>query len=174
MIGRKSDAAAGFPQPRDRLAQNTLARVWSGTRPADDPRSLCLRRLLDPGRNADRTAHAGAAQTAISHRVLRQVLLVVVLGKIERRRIDDLGGDGIEAARLELLVVHRLRRLRGFALLGRERIDAGAILRADVVALAHALRGVVARPERLEQALIGDLLGSIDPRLDLVVAGPAG
>src|SRR3954471_2328864 len=46
-------------------------------RAADDLRPLCLRRLLDPCRNADRAAHAGAAQAAISHRVLRQVLLVV-------------------------------------------------------------------------------------------------
>src|SRR4051794_10350380 len=55
--------------------------VCSGTRAADDLRPLCLRRLLDPCRNADRAAHAGAAQAAISHRVLRQVLLVVVLGE---------------------------------------------------------------------------------------------
>src|SRR6185436_10167306 len=55
-----------------------------------------------------------------------------------------------------------------------KRIDAGAILRADVVALAHALRGVMALPERLEQALIGDLLGIVDHQHNLVVAGPAG
>ena len=42
---------------------------------------------------ADRAAHAGAAETAIAHRILGEVLLMVVLGEIERRRVEDLGRD---------------------------------------------------------------------------------
>src|ERR1700747_998733 len=83
-----------------------------------------LRRLRHLIGDADRAAHAGAAQAAIAHRVLRQILLVVVLGKIERRRIEDFGGDRIEVPRFELLLVHRFRRLRGATLLGGERVDA--------------------------------------------------
>src|SRR5579863_394163 len=45
-----------------------------------------------------RAAHARPAQAAIAHRVLGEVLLVIVLGKIERRRVEDFGGDGVVAA----------------------------------------------------------------------------
>src|SRR5262245_65602587 len=100
------------------------------------PLSLQASGRRDSG--ADRTAHAGAAEAAIAARVLRQILLMVVLGEIERRRVEDLGGDRVEASRLELLLVHRLGRFGGLALRRRGCIDAGAILRADVVALAHA------------------------------------
>src|SRR5512144_798896 len=102
-----------------------------GYRPGDvrpPAPTLRLRRLLGLGGDADRTAHAGATQPTIAHRVLCQILLVVVLGEIERGRVDDLGGDSLEAARLELLVVHRPRRFGGFALRRREHVDAGAIL----------------------------------------------
>src|SRR5262245_53642261 len=136
------------------------------------PLSLQASGRRDSG--ADRTADAGAAETAIAARVLRQILLVVVLGEIERRRVEDFGGDGVEAPRLEFLLVHRLRRLGGFALRRRGYIDAGAILRADVVALAHALRRVVVLPEGLEELIVGDLLRVIDHLHDLVVAGAAG
>src|SRR5712691_9015856 len=108
---------------------------------------------LDP----DRAAHAGAAEAAIARRVLGQILLVVVLGEIERRRIEDLGGDGVEAPRFQFLLIHRLRRLGGFALGGREGIDAGAVLRAHVVALAQTLGRVVALPEGAQQLLVGHL-----------------
>jgi len=43
--------------------------------------------------DADRAAHPGAAKAAIAMRVLGQVLLVVILGEVERRRIADFGGD---------------------------------------------------------------------------------
>jgi hypothetical protein len=59
----------------------------------------------------------------------------------------------------ELLLKHVARRERGVALrLGRP-VDAGAVLRADVVALAHALRRVVAFPEDAQQGLVGRLRG---------------
>src|SRR5262249_39844530 len=55
-----------------------------------------------------------------------------------------------------------------------EDIDAGAVLGADVIALTHALGGVVRLEEQLEELLIGHLLRVIDDLDDLIVAGPAG
>ena len=45
----------------------------------------------------DRTGHARAADAAIAVGILRQVLLVIVLGVVERRRVGDLGGDAAVA-----------------------------------------------------------------------------
>ena len=42
---------------------------------------------------ADRAGDARAAEPAIAVRVLGEILLVIVLGEIERRRVDDLGSD---------------------------------------------------------------------------------
>src|SRR4029450_11026293 len=89
--------------------------------------------------NPDRTAHARAAEAAIAHGILRQILLVIVLGKRELRPLEDFGGDRVKAPCLELLVVRRFRRLRSPALLGGECVDSGAILGAHVRALALAL-----------------------------------
>src|SRR6478736_5982696 len=86
------------------------------------------------GAGSDRAGHAGTAEPAIAERVLGEILLVIVLGEIE------------------------FRRLGGLLLLRREGVDAGTVLRADVVALPHALRRVVAFPEHLEQRLVGNLL----------------
>ena len=49
--------------------------------------------LLGPAEHADRAGHAGSAEAAVAVRVRRQVLLVVVLGVIERTRRCDLGRD---------------------------------------------------------------------------------
>src|SRR4029077_10767499 len=98
----------------------------------------------------------GAAEAAIAVRIFGQILLVIILGEIKRRRIDDLGGDRPHPFGAERLLVGLLRRFGGRALLRRERIDAGAVLGADVVALAHALGRIVAFPERLEQAVVGN------------------
>src|SRR5580704_1891991 len=104
-------------------------------------------------------ADASAPQAAVTHGILREVLLVIVLGEIELRGVEDLRGDGIEATLFQLSRVHRLGLLRGFALRRRKHIDAGAILRARIISLPHALGRIVVLPERLEQAFIGNLLG---------------
>src|SRR6185312_14511985 len=117
---------------------------------------------------------AGPAVAAIAVRVLRQILLVIILGKEERRRVGDLGGDGAVTLGGEFLLVHRLRGLGCFFLLRREGVDGGAVLCADVGALAHALRRVVALPERLEQGLVGNLLRVVHYQHHLVLAGLAG
>src|SRR5689334_478108 len=112
--------------------------------------------------DTDRAAHAGAAEAAVTARVLRQVLLVVVLGEVELRRRPDLRGDLAVARRGEPLLEHVPRLLRGGALRVRVRVDAGAVLRADVVPLPHALRRVVTLPERAQEIVVGDDLGVED------------
>src|SRR5689334_23309354 len=101
--------------------------------------------------DADRTRHAGAAEPAIARRILGEILLMIVLGKIEFARRRDLGGDLAEPFGCKRLLIHRPRLIGGFALRIAERVDRRAILRADVVALAHSLRRVVAFPERLQK-----------------------
>src|SRR4051794_40914079 len=87
----------------------------------------------------DRARHTGAAKPAIAHRVLGEILLVVVLGEVEWRRIDNLRGDRSEALAGQRLAVHRLGFLGGHPLRRRRGVDAGTVLSAYVVALAHAL-----------------------------------
>ena len=105
--------------------------------------------MLRHDAGADLASDAGAAETAIAVRVLGEILLVVILGKIELRRRQDFRGDGPEPARLQGLLVGPLGRLGRALLLLGEIIDAGTVLRADVVSLTHALGRVV----RLEEGL---------------------
>src|SRR5262245_23892039 len=112
-----------------------------------------------PGRHksaGDGAAHAGAAEPAVAARVLVQVLLVVVLREVEGRRLADLGGDRAEAGLAERARVGVARRLGRLALRLAVGVDGRAVLGADVVALAHALRGVVALPEDLQQRVVRD------------------
>src|SRR5262245_19049882 len=120
---------------------------------AAPPRSHAARWLRAPLRRdagADLAAHAGAAEPAIAGRILGAILLVGILGEVERRRIDDLGRDRTIALGAQGLVVGGLAGLRRPALLGREHVDARAVLRPDVVALAHPLGRVMVLPERLQ------------------------
>src|SRR5207249_5415637 len=68
---------------------------------------------------------------------------------------------------------HLPRRLGGLGLLGGERVDARAVLRSDVVALAHALRRVVGLPEDLEHGLVTGGGRIEDGQYDLGVPRPA-
>src|SRR6185295_8344918 len=76
--------AAVITAARDRRTRSTIwsrnGSIGSGirTRPCVQPSRS--RRRRDP----DRAAHAGAAQAAIAVGVLREVLLVIVLGVVER------------------------------------------------------------------------------------------
>src|SRR3974377_774417 len=89
--------------------------------------------------DADRATHAGSAEAAIAGRILGEILLVVVLGEVERRRVDSFGGAGAEPPRGKRLGVAGARGLGRSALRRRKHVDAGAVLGADVVALPHAL-----------------------------------
>ena len=55
----------------------------------------------------DGAGHAGAAETTIAPRVLGEILLVIVLGVEERRRLDDLGRDRAVALPGELSLEDR-------------------------------------------------------------------
>ena len=111
---------------------------------------------------------------AVAVGVPGQVLLVVLLGVIERAGVDDLGGDLAEAARRQRSLVPVPRRQRLFPLGLTEHIDAAAVLAADVVALAHALGGVVHLPEHLQQLLIRRHRRVVHHQHHLVVAGAPG
>src|SRR5215510_16469205 len=65
---------------------------------------------------ADLAGDAGAAEPAIAHRVLGEILLVIVLGEVELRRVEDLRGDRAIALHLQRLLVLGLRELSSFAL----------------------------------------------------------
>src|SRR5579863_4356100 len=132
---------------------------------------MSVRRSSSSNSGSNLATHAGAAEAAITVRVLRQILLVIVLGEIKRRRLADFGGDRAQALGGECLGITRTRSLSLRKLRRRKRINAGAVLRADVVALSHALRRIVTFPESLEQPLVGDFLRIVDDEDDLVVAG---
>src|SRR5579863_7707070 len=117
--------------------------------------------------------HSRAADAAIAVRILGEVLLVVVLGVVERRRAGDLGGDWLEPARGEGGVVALARALGGLALPWRRREDRGPILGADVVPLPHALRRIVVLPKDLEQRLVAELRRVEHDEHDLGVPGAA-
>src|SRR5438045_1870391 len=98
---------------------------------------LCGRRALERGRAARAAA-------------LLQVLLVVVLRHVERPRRLELGHDRMRVPRLLLC----LRAHRHLLLLFVVEEDHGAVLVADVVALAIQLGRVVLGPEDAEQLLV--------------------
>src|SRR5687767_5883229 len=105
--------------------------------------------------DADRTAHARAADAAVAARILGKILLVIVLGVKERRRVGDLGGDASEAGRRQPILVGGARRFGRALLFRRERIDGGTVLSPHVVPLAHPLRGIVVLPEQPEYRVVG-------------------
>src|SRR5688500_9336875 len=113
-------------------------------------------RTSGPRERAHGAAHARPAQTAVAAGVLAQVLLVVVLGVIEGRRGAQLGRDLALAGLAQAGLVGLPRGLGQRALLVVEGVERRAVLRAHVVALAHALRRVVALPEDLQQVGVGD------------------
>src|SRR5450755_2204518 len=84
---------------------------------------------------------------------LFQILLVIILGGMERHRWDDLGDNRfLEASRLLQLLLRQL----GFALLLRGvKKDRGAILRSIVRTLAVELGGIMVFPKHFQQLLVG-------------------
>src|SRR5690606_18439780 len=128
------------------------------------------------GEHSRRAAHTGAADAAVAHRVLLQVLLVVGLGGVEGAVVgrQDLGGDGAVAGGGQDALEGAPGGLGGALLLGGVGVDRRPVLGADVVALSEALGGIVALPEETQQRLIGDLRGVVDDPDRLGVAGAAG
>src|SRR4051794_9943004 len=91
------------------------------------------------GAQPDRAGHARAAQAAVPVRVLGQVLLVVLLGVVERAGRRDLRRDLPVAGAGQPLREHGLGGLRRLALGVVGGVDRRSVLGADVVALPHAL-----------------------------------
>src|SRR5262249_52388593 len=102
------------------------------------------------------TRHARAPEAAVAVGILREVLLVVLLGVVELRRRHDLGHDRAVACVGELDLKPVARGVRGATLVFPEIVDAGTVLRPDIVALPHALCGIVILPEYLQQLFVGD------------------
>src|SRR5579859_753731 len=123
---------------------------------------------------ANRAGHACSVVRAVAARHLVEVLLVVVLGEVEVAGGDDLRCD-LPVAGLGQLLLVGVPRLQGRLLLFRRLVeDRRAVLGADVVALAHALGGVVRLPEDLEQVSVG-YPGRVEDDPDgLGVTGAAG
>src|ERR1043165_7529868 len=181
MSGTKYDCARGPSMPMVTGFACANASFDANTPPAPASRN-CRRFGMGPPPEAmysglgfngrpDRTRDAGAAQAAVAARVLAEVLLVIVLGVVVRRRLADLGGNRAPALLLQSLLVSLLRILRGLELLRAVGVDGRAVLRARIVTLAHALRRVVAFPEHLEELLVRDLLRVQDDMDDFGMVG---
>ena len=86
--------------------------------------------------------------------VLFKVALVVLLGRPESRRRDDLSRD-----RPIVVLLLRVARCKRFSfLLGAVREDGGAVLIADVRSLAIELCWIVNLPKSIEQLVVCDTL----------------
>src|SRR5258708_29211711 len=126
-----------------------------------------------------RAGNADAAEAAVAAGVLLEVALVIFLGRPKFWRVGDLRRDAAMTRRRELALVRVARRFGGAALLRSRREDRRGVLRADVVALAVALRRVVVLPEDAEQLVeahlgrfVGDLHhlgGAGAPAADLAI-----
>src|SRR5262245_13745238 len=132
--------------PTSYRVQWSLCRNKKGGDQAPPSRKRRLRFLRRPsGRDAgtDRTAHASSCDPAITGRVLRQILLMIILGKEKFGRIDDLRRDVTVALVGQRFCIHSLGLFRGFALGLVVDIDPRTILRADIVTLPHSLCRIV-------------------------------
>src|SRR5688572_10605807 len=90
-----------------------------------------------------RECNSASAQPAITVRILRQVLLVIFLRVVELRRLADFGGDRGAMRLAERFLVAALALFRRLLLRVGGEVDGRAVLRADVIALAHALGRIV-------------------------------
>ena len=122
---------------------------------------------------ADRAAHARAAEAAVAARILLEVLLVVLLRRVERPRLGELRRDLAAAALGERGLVGVARGECDLALRVGRPVERRAVLRAHVVALAHALRRVVTLPERAQELLEGQHLGVVGDEHGLGMARAA-
>src|SRR5581483_11279633 len=104
--------------------------------------------------DSDGAGNTGTAEPAVAAWILAEVLLVIVLGVIERRRRTDLGRDSTVAFLVKRLLEGILRPLRRLELPVAVGINGRAVLRAGVVALAHPLRRIVTFPEDFEQFFV--------------------
>src|SRR5439155_16467518 len=160
---------------RNRSSTSCAPRRVAMPHIVETPRNDCnqAEASLLSGPEPNGAGDAGAAESAVAHRVLREVLLVVRLGVVERPGRRDLGRDLAVACGPELLLERGASRLGDRALLVAIRIDRRAVLRADVIPLPHPLRGVVVLPEEAEDLLVARLLRVEDDEHRLGMTGAA-
>ena len=104
-----------------------------------------------------------------------QILLVIVLGVVERFRGGDFGRHLARIARFTHGLLETLKAgARGGILFGRERINSRTVLCAVVVALTHALRRVVVFPEDLQELFVADYRRVVHYAYRFRMAGFAG
>ena len=115
--------------------------------------------LADLSGSAGFVTNAGAAQAAIAVGDLGEVLLVVVLCIIEGGGGGNLCGDLAKSRSFQASLKGGFAVFGGGKLAGIKCIDAGAVLGAHIVALAHALGRVVALPKDGQQVCVADDLG---------------
>mmetsp|Transcript_38541 Transcript_38541/g.88372 ORF Transcript_38541/g.88372 Transcript_38541/m.88372 type:complete len:311 (-) Transcript_38541:4-936(-) len=106
-----------------------------------------------------------------------QVLLVIVLCVVEAHRIvacsSQLRGDRSKIFGLECFFVSLLARLKKLPLLIVKPVEPGAVLRATVITLPHALSRVVSLPEPTKDVHERDLGGVVDNLNSLCVSSHA-
>ena len=96
---------------------------------------------------------------------------MVILGVVELAGRQDLRADPLVARRGQLRLIRVPRRFDRLPLRVRVAVDGRAVLRADVVPLAHALRRVVPLPEQPQQLLVAHLAGAEHRQHHLGVTG---
>ena len=99
---------------------------------------------------SDRTGHPSSPYAAITIGIFRQILLVIILGHVKRSGLNNLGGACAISCRVETRVERGSARLSRGLLRRGGPVDAAAVLRADVIALAIQLGGIVNEEKNLQ------------------------
>ena len=165
-----SGRSSGCVRSRKEIEDEYLgsARARRNGRPCTRSCSAWPKRTSRAARSPQPTALAGPGPLARRRRALQrrsaarpaallEVLLVIVLGLVERLRGLDLRHD----RRAPVPLLSRLRLHSSLVLLLVVEEDRGAVVVADVPALAIQLGRVVLRPEDVEQLLVRDALGVV-------------
>src|SRR5712671_6755273 len=97
---RSSSANESGVDARNRLHSSRVKSTY-GSSSASGASIFSSALALLGARHSDWTAHSRAAEPAVTVRVLREVLLVVVLGVIERGGRRDLGRDVAVIGRMQ-------------------------------------------------------------------------
>src|SRR6185437_7335237 len=153
---------------------STCRRSGSRSRASTSCSAMLLSALLITRNPAGFEGHSATAQSAVPIGILRQILLVILLGVIELRRVADFRGNGAVPGGAESGLIRTPRDLGGVPLCLVGHVYRRAVLRTDIASLAHPLRGVMRLPKCLEQVLIPDLRGIVNHPHHLGVPGLAG
>ena len=94
---------------------------------------------------------------------------MVLLGVVEVRRLEDLGGDGAVAGLAESRLESCFGTQCRIPLLIIEPVNSRAVLSPRIVALAHALGGIVGFPEDGKELRVANLLRIVDDQHNFVV-----